>query len=217
MARPRSDIQQRVVLAARARFLADGVDGASLRHIARAARTSIGMVYYYFPTKDALFLAVVEDAYAGILADLLPALDPSLPVEERILRAYTRIGAITGDEVEVVRMVLREALTSSVRLDRIVERFQRGHLPLLFRLVFDGLGNGTFDPRIHPVVIFLAMMGLGAPGQLLRRIADGRSPVPDIPKGAELSQQMLRIFLHGVAAKPATIDTAPRAPAGDET
>ena len=64
MARPRSDIQKRIVLAARTRFLADGVDGASLRHIARAARTSIGMVYYYFPTKDDLFLAVVEELLA---------------------------------------------------------------------------------------------------------------------------------------------------------
>jgi AcrR family transcriptional regulator len=207
MARPRSDIQKRIVLAARARFLADGVDGASLRHIARAARTSIGMVYYYFPTKDDLFLAVVEDVYSVVLADVLPALEPSLPVPERILRLYTRIGAITDDEIQVVRLVLREALVSSARLDRIVERFQRGHLPLLFQLVFDGLGDGTFDPAIHPIVIFLAMMGLGGPGQLLRRIADGRSPVPDIPKGAELSQQMLRILFHGVSPEGRKAET----------
>jgi AcrR family transcriptional regulator len=219
MARPRSDIQKRIVLAARTRFLADGVDGASLRHIARSARTSIGMVYYYFPTKDDLFLAVVEDVYSVVLGEILPALDPSLPVQERILRMYTRIGALTDDEIQVIRLVLREALVSSARLDRIVERFQRGHLPLMFQLVFDGLGNGTFDPGIHPIVIFLAMMGLGGPGQLLRRIADGRSPVPDIPKGAQLSQQMLGIFLHGVAPRaPTTETTTKRAPKsrGDE-
>ena len=35
MARPRTDIQPRIVRAARARFLAEGVDGASLRAIAR--------------------------------------------------------------------------------------------------------------------------------------------------------------------------------------
>src|SRR5450432_1406147 len=105
MARPRSDIRKRVINAARTRFLAEGVDGASLRHIARAAKTSIGMVYYYFPSKDELFLAVVEDVYTGVLADFLPALDPALPVEERILRLYTRMGAISEDERLVVRLV----------------------------------------------------------------------------------------------------------------
>src|SRR4029077_6434218 len=57
MARPRSDIQPRIVRAARERFLAEGVDGASLRTIASDAGTNVGMVFYYFPTKDDLFLA----------------------------------------------------------------------------------------------------------------------------------------------------------------
>ena len=45
MARPRSDIEPRIVHAARRRFLKEGVDGASLRTIAKDAGTSIGMVY----------------------------------------------------------------------------------------------------------------------------------------------------------------------------
>src|SRR6185312_177326 len=144
MARPRSDIEPRIVHAARRRFLKEGVDGASLRHIARDAKTSIGMVYYYFPTKDDLFLGVVEEVYEVALADLVKALDPSLPVEERILRLYSRVGSIKEEEVLVVRLVLREALVSSQRLDTIVERFERGHLPLMLKLVADGLQMGTF-------------------------------------------------------------------------
>ena len=70
MARPRSDIRPRIVDSARARFLSLGVDGASLREIARDAGTNIGMVAYYFPTKDDLFLAVVEEVYASEVADL---------------------------------------------------------------------------------------------------------------------------------------------------
>ena len=74
MARPRGNIDQRIVRAARVLFLRDGVDGASLRDIARRARTSIGMIYYYFPIKDDLFLAVVEEVYAKLLGDLGVAL-----------------------------------------------------------------------------------------------------------------------------------------------
>jgi hypothetical protein len=76
MPRPRSDISERVLHAAARRFLEDGVDGAAMRAIARDAGTSVGMVTYYFPTKDALFAAVVEHAYKGLLDDLGAALAP---------------------------------------------------------------------------------------------------------------------------------------------
>lgn len=181
--------------------MAEGVDGASLRRIARDARTSIGMVYYYYPTKDDLFLAVVEEIYSVVLADLLQALDPALPVEERIRRLYRRISTVTDDEVLVIRLVVREALVSSSRLDRIIERFWRGHLPLMFKLVGDGIEGGTFDPAIHPAIVLMSLLSLGGPGQLMRRVLEARAPFSGVPSGADLSEQMLANLLHGVGRK----------------
>src|SRR3954471_14354662 len=102
MARPRSDIRTRVLHEARTRFLLEGVDGASLRRIAEDAGTSIGMVYYYFPTKDELFLAVVEEVYEVVLADLLAALEPTRSVPERIEGLYAQIGRLSENERMVV-------------------------------------------------------------------------------------------------------------------
>lgn len=201
MARPRSNIRTRIQHAARKRFLTEGVDGASLRRIAKDARTSIGMIYYYYPTKDDLFLAVVEEVYSVVLADLLTALDPARPVEERIRRLYRRISSFTDEEVLVVRLVLREALVSSKRLDRIVDLFWRGHMPLILQMVGDGIAGGTFDDRIHPAVLLISMMALGGPGQLMRRVLEARAPFPGVPSGAELSEQMLKNLLHGVGRK----------------
>src|SRR3954464_10669396 len=105
MARPASDIAERVVVSARTRFLAEGVEGASLRAIARDADTSLGMVYYYFPTKDALFLAVVEDVYAGRLGDFSKLLsEPGLSAPGQIESIYQRFGAMSDRELEVVRL-----------------------------------------------------------------------------------------------------------------
>jgi TetR/AcrR family transcriptional regulator len=205
MARPRSDIRRRVLHTARERFLHEGVDGASLRRIADDAGTSIGMVYYYFPTKDDLFLAVVEEVYQGILADLLLALEPSLPVAERIRRLYARVGALSEDERMIVRLVVREALVSSKRLDRIIERFQSGHLPLMLKLIADGLVDGTFDASIPPMFLIISMMALGGPGQLLFRAMESRSPFPPPIDGVQSSERMLRILLEGVGAKPRVI------------
>jgi AcrR family transcriptional regulator len=201
MARPRSDIRTRVLHAARERFLKDGVDGASLRQIAKEAKTSIGMVYYYFPTKDDLFLGIVEEVYQVVLADLLTALDPKRPVEERIRRLYARVGGMSEEERLVVRLVLREALVSSSRLDSILERFKRGHVPLMIQLVTDGIAGGTFQPGIHPLSIAASMMALGGPGQLIHRLIGPRMPGTGVPEGAALSELMARVLLNGVGKK----------------
>ena len=200
MARPRTDIRDRVVRAARHEFLQRGVEATALRAIARRARTSIGMIYYYFPTKDDLFLAIVEEVYQVVLADLLVTLEPGLPVPERIRRTYARISSFSDEERMVVRLVLREALISSSRLDRIVERFQSGHLPLLLRLVQDGLLDGTFDADIPPMFLVVSMMALGGPGQLILRAMESRSPFPPPEGGLRSADRMLRILLRGVAA-----------------
>ena len=110
MARPRTDIQPRILHAARARFLAEGVEGASLRQIAKEARTSIGMVFYYYPTKDELFLAVVEEVYEKLLASLDQILSAKTPVRERLAQAFARLGEASDEELDVLRLVVREAL-----------------------------------------------------------------------------------------------------------
>src|SRR5688572_30715551 len=121
MARPKSDIQPRILRAARGRFLSDGVDGASLRGIASDAGTSIGMVYYYYPTKDELFFGVVEELYQKLLADIEVAIAADVPVRERVERLYGRVARVTDEELLMMRLVAREALTSNQRFARLRE------------------------------------------------------------------------------------------------
>jgi AcrR family transcriptional regulator len=207
MARPRSDIAPRILHAARARFLVDGVDGASLRGIAEDAGTSIGMVYYYFPTKDDLFLGVVEEVYVALLADLEAALRPELPVAERIRGLFRRLGALSADELLVLRIVVREVLALPARLDRLIARFQRGHLPLIIALIKDGFAAGTFDARLPLPVVGAAMMVLAGPAQAILRLAGERGVLPVPPPGTVLPEQLMQVLLGGVAA-PST--PAPR-------
>ena len=130
MARPRTDIEPRIVLAARKRFLAEGVDGASLRTIAKDAGTNVGMIFYYFPTKDDLFLAVVEEVYSKLLADVARALAGDGALRDRLGLAFVRLGKASEEELSVVRLVVREVLLSTERYARVFARMQRGHLAL---------------------------------------------------------------------------------------
>lgn len=202
MPRPRSDIQPRILHAAKARFATDGVDGASLRSIASDADTSIGMIYYYFPTKDDLFFAVVEEVYEVIMRDLEAAIAPDAPVEQRIARLCQRVASVSEDELGVMQLVAREALTSSTRLERLIQRFMRGHVPLIARLVADGFAAGTFDRRLHPSVVMLSVLGVSVVPQIIRRVMGPRLPLPLLqgaPAGAALASDLVRVLFHGVS------------------
>lgn len=203
MARPRSDIGPRILHAARERFLLEGVDGASLRRIAADAGTSIGMVYYYYPTKDELFLGVVEEIYAGLLRDAELALAPGVPVEDRIRRLFTRVGAMTDDELTVMRLVVREALVSSARLGRLVQRFSQGHIPLIVRTLLEGVSEGRITARHHPAVLLASTLAIAIVPQVLRRLLGGALPAGlEVPSADVLAVSLADVLLHGIAAKP---------------
>lgn len=206
MPRPRTDIQPRVLHAARHRFLADGVDGASLRSIAKEAKTSVGMVSYYFPTKDQLFMAVVEEVYARLLADIAQALDPSLSARERIENLYTVIGALDEEELEIVRLLARELLLASPRSAKIFERFATGHVPLVMQTLHDGVREGLIDGERSPVLLLMTTFAVGALPQMMLHLLGDQLLLANAPTGAALSRQLTDVLLGGIGKRPLASD-----------
>jgi AcrR family transcriptional regulator len=171
MARPPSDIRARLVDAARARFLEHGIDGASLRDIARDAETSLGIVVYWFPKKEDLFDEVLESAYGPIVADLARLLGEQASTRERLHAVVLRIANASGKELDVFRLVAREAIGSASRRRRIVRRFLKGHVPHLLAAMKDGVKRGELDSCVPLPVMVIAFVALGAVPQIVRRAA----------------------------------------------
>jgi AcrR family transcriptional regulator len=214
MARPRSDIRPRIVEAARARFRAEGVDGASLREIARDARTNIGMVAYYFPTKDDLFLAVVEDVYAALVADMAKILSAGDSTRERLRGAFVRLGTASDLELEVMQLMAREALSSSKRLRRILARFMRGHVPLVMTTIAEGIARGEFDATLPAPFVFMAVLGLGPLPQIARRASRALPIFSALPSAEDLADLSIDLLFRAVGTKepPAPATPATRRP-----
>lgn len=204
MPRARSDIDTRVVVAARRRFLAEGVDGASLRSVAQDAGTNVGMIYYYFPTKDDLFLAVVESAYARLLDDLTGLLAPERPVRDRLRSVYHRIADMSDDEFDMIRIVFREAMISSVRLRKLFARFTAGHVPLLLRTLQDGLADGTLSRAVPLPALVAAIAATVIFPQVARRRIGDELPMlaAMIPGPRALADALFDVVMHGVEQRP---------------
>src|SRR5262249_51224017 len=80
--------RRQIMDGARAVFLAQGFDAASMGEIARAAGVSKGTLYVYFENKEELFEAIVHEQ-CEVQAEGLFDLDPDDPDVEAVL---TRLG-----------------------------------------------------------------------------------------------------------------------------
>jgi AcrR family transcriptional regulator len=98
--------RRQIVEGARAVFLAQGFDAASMNDIARAAGVSKGTLYVYFKHKEQLFEAIVEQECAG-QAEGIFELDPNDHDVEAVL---TRLG------FAYIRFLCRPEKASAVRI-----------------------------------------------------------------------------------------------------
>jgi AcrR family transcriptional regulator len=88
---PQNDTRQRLIEAARDLFMTQGYNATGVAQILRQAGVNSGSLYYFFPTKEDLLLAVLEWYRDNIWDDLLR------PVFERIDDPIERIfGVLDG-------------------------------------------------------------------------------------------------------------------------
>lgn len=182
-----------VLRAARALFLEHGFAGTSVDAVTAAAGVSKPTVYSYFPTKDALFDAVVRDGGPGPWAPAGFAVtgDPRGDLEQ----AARAVADVPPDAVAWDRMVSAEA---GRRPDLARLHFDRGPgrvlqlLADLFRAL-DGMGGLAVGDADRAAEFFLGMAA-GVP--LLRgRLCVGSTPgVRTAQIGCELADRFLRAY-----------------------
>lgn len=98
--------RRQIIAGARAVFLAQGFDAASMNDIARAAGVSKGTLYVYFKHKEQLFEAIVEEQ-CDLQAEGIFDLDPNDHDVEAVL---TRLGHA------YIRFLCRPEKASAIRI-----------------------------------------------------------------------------------------------------
>jgi AcrR family transcriptional regulator len=133
--------RQAILAAAIARFGRDGYRSTSVADIARDASVGGTVAYAYFPNKEALFLAAVDEDAAGVIEEGLSSIFDEVNVADwRRLLIASLVGALEhhplarrllgGLEPEATVRVLeipaleelRKALAERLRADQLVDR-----------------------------------------------------------------------------------------------
>jgi AcrR family transcriptional regulator len=105
------EVDERILDAARGVFLERGLAGASIDEIAGRARAGKPTIYARFPSKEALFTAVVMHQVAGKVAQFEGLVPAGATVEERLasLAAAVLHWAFLGDTLDLMRLGIAEA------------------------------------------------------------------------------------------------------------
>jgi AcrR family transcriptional regulator len=105
------EVDARILDAARVVFLERGLAGASMDEIASLARAGKPTIYARFPTKEALFTAVVMRSVSDKIARVETYVPTGETIEERLASVGETIlhRALVGDTIGLLRLAIAEA------------------------------------------------------------------------------------------------------------
>jgi AcrR family transcriptional regulator len=155
--------RRRILLAAAEEFAAGGLFGARVDQIARRAETNERMLYYYFGSKEQLFTAVLEHAFAALTeAEKTLDLEGVAPVEAVTQLAHF-IWNYYREHPELLRLINNENLhearyiKGSTRIRELISPI----VATLTRILERGQQAGLFRTNVDPLRFYVTLSGLG--------------------------------------------------------
>ena len=155
--------RRNIVEVATREFAQKGYSGARVDAIAERTRTSKRMIYYYFGSKEGLYLAVLEEAYSGIRRA-----EATLDLER--LPPEAALGTIVGftfdyynKHPEFVRLVMNENIMDGAHMARskTISKLNVTVIDAMRRIVSRGQKERLFRPDIDPIELHMSISALG--------------------------------------------------------
>ena len=153
----------RILDAATAEFARNGLGGTRVDRISKRAGTNERMLYYYFGSKEKLFLAVLERAYLSFVeAERALELALDQPVEAiKTLSCF--IWDYYYDHPELIRLLNSENLHQAQHLKRssILNELLSPLIAHLGIVLQNGAKQGVFRPAIDAGEAYIKIASLG--------------------------------------------------------
>lgn len=186
-----------LLVAARKVFAAKGYEGAGISDIARAAKSSDGLLYHYFGSKRGLLFAVLKNFYARIIADLEAAVSRASGFDARLKALIHEHVTIFVNDVDVCRLFISEIRNFDEYLGSEAHALNRRYTAVFVRIFNDGVKEGRvsrdFDARLVRDMLFGGIEHIA-----WRHISAGMTMDVD-----RVSKQVSVLLLNGIAGKGA--------------
>jgi AcrR family transcriptional regulator len=192
MPRASADVKRatrtRLLAAAAEEFGRVGLERANVDAISLAAGFGKGTIYNYFPSKEELFLAVVEEASAQATA--AGSAPVEAPAAERLAATLAGFCTWAGEHDPFARVLVRECLMGTPGLYPRVLGAEAPLVGELEAIVRSGVARGEVRGDVPAELLALAIAGL-TDLALVQHWASGGTR----PRLAEIPELVLRLLL----------------------
>jgi AcrR family transcriptional regulator len=150
--------------AAQAVFAEAGLQAASLRAIARRAGCDPALIYYHFDSKEALFAALLQRRFPGVLKDVERLAEASdlRPTAQRLWEVLLIYHRHLSQDPGIRSLVRGEIAKGAEGITGLIEGQMRPVVTAIRRVFEQGLERGELRPGLHPMLatFFLVKMQL---------------------------------------------------------
>lgn len=154
--------QAEILAVAKTEFAEKGLDGARIDEIAAATRTSKRMIYYYFGSKEGLYVAVLEAAYRETReAEAELRLD-DLPPEDALRKLVGRAFDRCMQNQWYVRLVANENIQRGkyIAESKAIQQLNVPVIDAIRRLYARGVAQGSFRSGIDAIDLHASISAL---------------------------------------------------------
>jgi AcrR family transcriptional regulator len=191
--------QASLIQAATTLFAKKGFNGTTTKEIAKAAGVSEALVFKHFPTKRALYAAILAEKVT--VSELLSAIEESAKKRDD-RRVFTLIASYRirpGVDPTLLRLLLFSALEGHELSDMFFSKHHKVFYDHLAAYIQTRVEDGAFR-QVDPLLAARAFIGMVVHHRLLHEIFG----VPMDRSHNDTVSTYVDIFLHGLVAAPQT-------------
>jgi AcrR family transcriptional regulator len=188
--RRKEKTRQELLAAAKTVLANKGYHNAKIADIAAAADIGVGTFYLYYPTKDTLFLELVEKAARSLKEEIDQARARVEDLSEKIRAANLAFFRFARDNRELLKIVFGHGNTFNELLRQVYAMFVTDAADR----VTEGVQREVFRP-LSSQVVANALVGMSA------QVVSWWIEQPG-PPAEEMAETMTNFILHGLALNP---------------
>jgi len=197
---PRRSSQERqasLIAAAASLFAAKGFKGTTTKEIAKATGVSEALLFKYFPTKRALYAAILAEKaqYSGLREAVEAAAKKQ--DDERLFTLLASYRIRKGADPTLLRLLLFSALEGHELSDMFFQRQYRVFYDLLANYIRRRIDDGAFRP-VDPLLSARAFFGVIVHHRLLHDIFG----LPMHRTHEDTVTEYVSLFLGGLVRQP---------------
>lgn len=171
-ARQKVDTRAVILAAARSIFARRGLDGASVREVAEAAKVNNAMIYYHFRDKEDLYRAVLNNSFSA-MTDIWN--DPVFTSESTVRRKVEKyvesfIRFQKGNE-DLRRIMAMEFAGSGGNITWICKSYFADNFARLVGIFKEGMKSGELK-KIDPSLAVASLIGVIIHNFILQPLAE---------------------------------------------